>query len=65
MFSYLTGLIILLSYFLVREIKFFGYSEQSHVDERRAVIITSIMFCSGFLFQILKNAAAFYLYKQS
>jgi hypothetical protein len=62
MFTVLTFFIVLLSYFLVREIKFFGHSEQSHVDERKAVVLTSVMFCSGFFIQIAKNATAFRIY---
>lgn len=62
MFTALTFFIVLLSYFLVREIKFFGHADQSHVDERQAVVLTSVMFCSGFFFQIAKNATAFGIY---
>ena len=58
-FTLLIFCVISLTVWLSQEIKAFtGVSQLLFSKERRIVVITSVIFCTGFLLQAIKNGVA-------
>jgi hypothetical protein len=68
-FSGLTATVLSLTILLTREMKMFiriaGESEDIFDSERRNVLITSMIFCVGFIVELVKNGLAFRFIKNN